>query len=170
MRASFFLAAMAAVCLYSCAPSESGVFTVKKSFLLEGPLFEGPNSGQSSLADEFTAWLTDQGIAAEEVKEVKLVEVTLGALSNPSDGLVTDAGLTFAGGDLEMTQVAVLNPVPSSAEGAKLKTSAEANITSFFGLEAFIVLLDLGLAQDLDDNLEATVEMKFEVTYKAKAS
>lgn len=138
--------------------------------MLEGPLFEGPNSGQASVSAAFGEWLNNQGLSRDDIREVRLTEVVIVSVKDAPEGLVTDAGLTFAGGDLEMTQVAVLNPVPSSAEGAQLKTSAEANITPFLRLNDFIVLLDLGLSGDVDDNLEATVKMKFDVTYKAKES
>lgn len=164
----------AAVCsllaVHSCTPSASKEFVAEQNFILEGPLFEGPNSGQASVSQQFSDWLEQQGLTREDVVDVQLKEVTLVNTSNPIEGLISDAGLTFAGGDLEMTQVAVLNPVPSSAEGAKLTTSTEVNITPFLQLDAFILLLDLGLANDVDDNLEATVKMKFEVTYKAKES
>lgn len=155
---------------FSCTPSSTTEFETTMAFTLEGPLFEGPNSGQSSIAEAYTEWLSANGLTKDDVKQVALREVTLVGTDPVEPGFVTDAGLTFAGGDLEMTQVAVLNPVPASAEGAQLKTSEEANIAPFFGLNDFIVLLDLGLASDWDDNLNATVKMKFEVTYKSKES
>ena len=166
----FGVAVCSLLALHSCTPSASSEFVAEQNFSLEGPLFEGPNSGQASISETFSRWLEEQGLTRDDIVSVQLKEVILVNTSNPAEGLISDAGLTFAGGDLEMTQVAVLNPVPSSAAGAKLTTGTEANITPFLKLNEFIVLLDLGLANDLDDNLEATVKMKFEVTYKAKES
>lgn len=152
--------------LGSCGERETLSFETAQSFSFEGPLFEGPESAQASLAHDLNAFLKEKGIDRKQIKAVQLVEVEVTRDEDYPLELVTDAGLTFAGSGMDMTQVAVLNPVPSDQAAFQLKVSNEAESAPFFKAEDFILLLDIGFGDDVDDDYRATARMRFEVTIK----
>lgn len=155
-----------AMCLAACGERETLTFEAERSFTFEGPLFEGPESAQASLAEAFNAFLNENAIERSQIKAVQLVEAEVTRDDAYPLDLVTDAGLTFAGSGMDMTQVAVLNPVPSDNASFKLNVSAEAKAAPFFKADDFILLLDLGFGDDVDDDYRATARMRFEVTIK----
>lgn len=150
----------------SCAEKETISFEVQQEVLFEGPLFEGPNSGQFSVSEAFNQFLKSNGIERSRITKVVLnsAEATVDTVTE--DLNVTDAGLTFAGGELDMIQVAGLNPFPEGEESGRLTVSQEAEITPFFKKDDFILLLDLGFDNDLYDDYRAEVALRFDVTFK----
>jgi hypothetical protein len=157
---------LAVLTMVSCAPTETVPFQTELDFTFDGPLFEGPESGQASLKASFDAFLIAQGLERHSIKEVKLTEAVV--FTNPEypSQLIADAGLTFAGGDLEMVQVGVINPFPEGGHNGSLNVSDEAKITPFFRASDFIILLDLGFSDDLDDDYTCSAKLNFDVTYK----
>jgi hypothetical protein len=132
---------------------------------LEGPLFEGPESGQGSLKDDFDAFLASNAIERKAIKRVTLRKAFVKVFDDRHD-LITDVGITFAGSDLDMTQIAVLNPFPANAPEAALSVGTEAKLAPFFKADDFIVLLDLGIAVDYDEDIRASARMEFDITVK----
>lgn len=150
--------------LASCGTEEVHTFTYSSEFVLEGPLFEGPNSGQSTVDEALESWLKEKNILRGQLSDVQLVKAEVSKDDAFDGGLVTDAGLTFAADAIDMVQVATLNPFPADATSGSLKVSEEAELTPFFEQESFIILLDLGLSEDLYDNYAARADLEFEVT------
>lgn len=152
--------------LMACGERETLTFETVREFEFEGPLFEGPESAQASIADDLNAFLKSNDIERKQIKSVKLAEVEVTRDDAYEAELVTDAGLTFAGSGMDMTQVAVLNPVPSDQKAFKLNVSSEAEAAPFFKAEDFILLLDIGFGDDVDEDYSATARMRFEITIK----
>ncbi len=150
----------------SCGERETLTFETELDFTFSGPLFEGPESAQASIAGDLNDFLKAKSIRREQIRSVQLTEVEVTRDEAYPLELVTDAGLTFAGSGMDMTQVAVLNPVPSDNASFKLNVSAEAKAAPFFKADDFILLLDLGFGDDVDDDYRATARMRFEVTIK----
>ncbi len=150
----------------SCTEKETISFDIQQEVLFEGPLFEGPNSGQFSVSEAFIQFLKTNNIDRGRITKVVLASAEATVDGNTEGLNVTDAGLTFAGGELDMIQVAGLNPFPTTQTNGKLNVSQEAQITPFFKQNDFILLLDLGFDDDLYDDYTAEVSLRFDVTFK----
>lgn len=160
----FFGALSLALLLAACGTAETYKFTYEAEFVLEGPLFEGPNTGQETVNEALDAWLKENNLLKGQLSNVQLVMAEVSKDPALEAGLVTDAGLTFAADQLDMVTAATLNPFPTDASSGSMKVSEEAELTPFFEQESFILLLDLGLSEDLYDNYVAKANLEFEVT------
>lgn len=152
--------------IVSCGERETLTFETELDFTFSGPLFEGPESAQASIAGDLNDFLKANSIRREQIRSVQLVEVEVMRDEAYPLELVTDAGLTFAGSGMDMTQVAVLNPVPSDQAAFQLKVSNEAESAPFFKADDFILLLDIGFGEDVEDDYSAAARMRFEITIK----
>lgn len=152
------------VLLSACQEKETHPFSFKGEAFIEGPLFAGPNTGQLEMGEELNTWLEGMNATADMISEVKLKKVTYNKDDDQPKELISDAGLAFTANDLDMVNVAALNPLPADAASADLSISQEAEITEFFQSGDFIMLIDLGLNEDLYDNYYVEVGMEFDIT------
>lgn len=158
--------ALAAVSLFSCGKSEQREFTLAAQLTFEGPLFEGPNTAQLTCDQAWNDFLTEQQIDRSDVKSVTLTSAVITLDPSFETSLVSDLGLTFAADEIEMIQVAGLNPLPSEANQVELTISNEVDVTPFFKQPKFIILLDAGITQELYDNYAASARFNFNVQVK----
>jgi hypothetical protein len=68
--------------------------------------------------------------------------------------------------DLNMKELAVLNPVKTGSSSVLLSPSTEATAGEFFGEKQFYIVVDAALAKDLDADLVFKGDFEFELTYK----
>lgn len=151
--------------LVACGETVSTRFETTAAFTFDGPLFEGPESAQISIKDPLSRFLNDNNIDRSRIKKVTLIAAAVTIQYEAAD-VISDAGITFAGSSMDMSQVAVLNPFPKDQAKADLRVSDDAKLAPFFRADDFIVLLDLGFAEDHDDDFRASARMSFEVTFK----
>ena len=150
----------------SCSPNtEQATYKLENiNFDFEGPLFEGPNTGQYTVKVN----LSDQldGIEAKQIHNATLKSAVITAGEGTDFGLVSSLVLQLASDDAEMASAGVLNPVPEGTEEASLQPSSEAELTDFFKGESFILVLDAGLTEDLYDNMQLKGTFEFNLDIK----
>ena len=136
-------------------------------FTLEGPLFEGPNSGQSVLILDFPASLDVP--ADSEVAEARILKATV----HPSDSLgfqhVRSLVLSFASDNAEvaMQEVAFKNPVFSESATVELDVTAQADLGELLAENQVYLVLDVDLAEDFwDGNRSFLLDCAVEITFK----
>lgn len=166
MKNPFFVFFFVALVFTACTPTKTEVFQLEEASLFEGPLFEGPNSGQIRVEEQLTTWLNGFGKDRASVKSVRLLKASFQADPAQEQVQISDAGITFASETSEMLQAASLNPINELNNWNELTVANELDLSPFFQDDYFIVLLDLGMSEDLYDNYEASVKLEFEVELK----
>jgi hypothetical protein len=135
-------------------------------FVLEGPLFEGPNSGNILIKNDLSS-CTGTDIKPDQVRDAKLKSAVIKAVNGTNLGLFSDFKLSLMGGDdLPMTAIAQKNPIESGASQVSLDVSDEAESEEFFKSNEFILLLDAGTKSDVDDNVVLKADLEFIITSK----
>lgn len=166
MRSSVFAFFLASLLFGACTPTTTEVFQIEESSLFEGPLFEGPNSGQVRVEEQLTNWLNGLNKDRSMVRSVRLKNASFQPDLAQEEVELSDAGITFASENSEMLQAASLNPIKELNEWNELSVGSDVDLAPFFKDGYFIVLLDLGMKEDLYDNYEAKVKLEFEVELK----
>jgi hypothetical protein len=156
--------------LLSCGGDKKDKSFILKDieFVYEGPLYEGSNPAQ------YVAAIDLKSIFKEDYKEgmtienalLKKAEVVPGELSSFGGISALVLSLSADNPEIKMQELAVLNPIDSTASKAVLKPSPKADATDFFGEKQFYVVLDATLAKDIETGLKLKGNFEFELTYK----
>lgn len=156
-----------AMAFLACNPeTKQANYTLENlSFEFEGPLFEGPNTGQYTLEVQLDKVM--EGLASEtaKVRHARLNKAVIRPGEGSDFSLINSLVLQLASDDAEMMEIGVLNPVPEGSNEAELNASTEADVADFFNGKSFILVLDAGLKEDLYDNmiLKGTFEFSLEI-------
>jgi len=129
-------------------------------FKIEGPLFEGSNSGQYEIKTDFAKLLGEKQ-NADNIKEVKLVSCQLTASDSSDFTNLSGFVLQLTAENAEMTEIAVIDNV-KGGRNVQLKPS-DKDLANFFKQNKFILLLDCYLKKDQEENLKITSNIVFEV-------
>ncbi|MEM6265134.1 MAG: hypothetical protein AAGI38_21680 [Bacteroidota bacterium] len=156
-RISLFVGIMGL--LASCGTETASNYAVSdQSFVMEGPLFQGPNSAQASFSPAMEA-------------EGKLTKATLAsAMLEVPEGqnfdAFSDIVLQLVTGYSDMIQVGVLNPVPKGQSSLTLQVSQEADLTELLSSEECFWVIDANIPVDMmDTTLTFSGDFSFEVTH-----
>ena len=135
-------------------------------FVLEGPLFEGPNSGNVVIKNDLSA-CAGVDIKPDQVRDAKLKSAVIKAAGGTNLGMFSDFKLSLMGSDdLPMTSIAQKNPIEAASTEANLEISEEAESEAFFKSNEFILLLDAGTKSDIDTSIVLKADLEFLITYK----
>ena len=129
-------------------------------FTLEGPLFEGANSGQYEHVVDLNQ-LFDNAQSSGNIKEAKLISCQIVSSDSSDFRNISSFVLQLTAEKADMIEIAVLNPV-SGGKVANLKSS-EKDIGVFFNQNKFILLIDASLKKDQEENLKFKANLVFEV-------
>ncbi len=168
-RAVRLLFAAVAVFMASCGGGEKTTFQMKDvEFTLAGPLYEGANPVQYTVNVDLKAILGDKYTEGVKISGATLKSATLKAGDSANFDGVSSFVLSLASDnkDLNMKELAVLNPVKAGASSVLLSPSTEATAGEFFGEKQFYIVVDAALAKDLDADLVFKGDFEFELTYK----
>jgi len=147
-----------AVVSSSCGGGIDKVYEISNLELsMEGPLFEGPNSASASHKVD----LSKIGSSASNVKGATLSKIVLRLPDSLSFDNFSDFKFQLTADDAAMTEAAQLNPVPAGQSSIELKTSSEADLTDFFKLNEFIILIDGNVKEEVYDNFNFEVDLVF---------
>lgn len=170
----FTLLAFAAILLSTAlltgcsAPGEAHAFRQEAlEFVLEAPLFEGPNSGQIAWAVELPSAL---GLAeGKRVTGARLVHATV----QPGDSLgfsqVRSLVLSFASdnADIAMQEAGFKNPVDPHAERVELEVASDAELGDHVAAGKAYLVLDVDLAEDAwEEGRRFLLDFTLEITIK----
>lgn len=134
-----------------------------QTFELMGPLFAGPNTAQATFSPDVAATLAAENAGEAELVGVRLRSAILRMPAGQSFAGVEEAVLQLVADDAEMTQAAVLNPVPQDKSEISLTVSEEADLLKIFQQEQAYLVIDLGLAEDLDTSLVVMGDFVFDL-------
>ncbi|MFM8995977.1 MAG: hypothetical protein ACKOI1_06975, partial [Bacteroidota bacterium] len=68
--------------------------------------------------------------------------------------------------ELQMKELAFLNPVKAGTTDANLSVSNEVTAEDYFAEKQFYIVVDAGLAKDVEADLTFKGDFEFELTYK----
>ena len=169
MKLKFLIIALAAITLFSaCNSSDQATeITVSDTFTLEGPLFEGSNPAQLVYPVDIKTLLGDKYHEGVKITDATLASATISALDSNSLSGITSMVLSVASDnpELKMLELGVINPIKEGSTNAVLNPSAEANAGKYFQEKQYYIILDVALAQDLDDNLALKADIKFNLKH-----
>jgi hypothetical protein len=152
------------------SPGESHSYSVENvEFLLAGPLFEGPNSGQIALEIDLAAAIGDTYSPDTKVTGARLLKAEVVPGDSSGFDAVRSFVLSFASDntDVPMQEAASLNPVPAGADRVALEVAPEAELGSLVAEGKLYVILDADLAADyLDGDRRFLVNLELSITAK----
>jgi hypothetical protein len=142
----------------SCGGGVDKVYEVNNLQLsMEGPLFEGPNSASINHKVD----LSQIGSSAAKIKGATLSKIVLRLPDSLNFDNFSDFKFQLTADDAAMTEAAQLNPVPTGKSSLELKTSSEADLSEFFKLDEFIILIDGNVKEENYDNFNFAVDLVF---------
>lgn len=159
------LVVLAALLNYCSGPSTPVTYTIEDvTFVMEGPLFEGPNSAYATHTVDLSAVSRDSlPVSADKIKGARLLSATLQTADSMTFDLWSSATLQLTADEADMEEIAVLNPLPDGASTIELTASGEADVGDFFELSDFIIVIDGSLKEDWYDNFHFTGDFTFEL-------
>ena len=169
MKLKFFSIALAAITMFSaCNRSDQATeITISDTFALEGPLYEGSNPAQLIYPVDIKNLLGDKYHEGVTITDATLASATISALDSNSLSGITSMVLSVASDnpELKMLELGVINPIAEGSTNAALNPSAEANAGKYFQEKQYYIILDVALAEDLDDNLALKADIKFNLKH-----
>lgn len=137
-------------------------------FTLSGPLFEGPNPAQYTVVVDLKTLLGDQykeglKITHAVLKSAHIRPVDIANFDGVSNFVIS---LASDNPELQMKELAFLNPVKSGTTDAALSVSNEVTAEDYFGEKQFYIVMDAGLAKDIEADMVFKGDFEFEMTYK----
>lgn len=134
-----------------------------QTFELMGPLFAGPNTGQVTFSPDLSATLQAANATADDLEDVKLSKAILSMPPGQTFEGINEIVLSLVADEAEMVQAAVLNPVPQDRSEVSLTVSEEAELLKIFQQPEAYLVVDLGLANDMDTSVVVMGDFKFNV-------
>jgi hypothetical protein len=153
----------------SCGGGEKTTYQLKDvEFTADGPLFEGANPIQYTVNVDLKSILGDKYTEGIRITGATLKSATLRAVDSSNFDAVSSFVMSVASdnSDLNMKELAVINPVKSGSAQVVLTPSTEATAEEFFGEKQFYIVVDAALAKDTDNGLVFKGDFEFELTHK----
>lgn len=164
----FLLLAIVSFLITACSGKRvETTYTIQGvELVMEGPLFEGPNSANITHMVDLSQLPDSLGVTPENIKGATLTTAVFYVADTSNFDLVSDFRLTLTADGAEMTEVAILSPVAAGTNRVALQVSEEADLRDFFRLPEFIILVDAGLKEDLYDNYYLSADLTFTLSVK----
>lgn len=137
-------------------------------FTLEGPLFEGPNPAQYTVAVNLKDILGAAYKDGVKVTSATLKSAHIRAVDSANFDGIGSFVVSLAGDnpELQMKELAFLNPVKPGTTDAVLSVSNEVKAEEYFAEKQFYLVVDASLLKDLESNLTFKGDFDFELSYK----
>lgn len=143
-RIGHLLGIIGMVLLSSCGQETVSNYPVNdQSFVMEGPLFQGPNTAQASFSPDMKA----EG----KLTSATLTSAVLKAPEGQNFDAFTDVVLQLVASSSDMIQVGVLNPVPKGQSSLTLQVSNEADLSELLSSEECVWVIDANIPVDMMD-------------------
>ncbi len=165
-----FTAALALTLISACGGGgDKTTYSLKDvEFTLSGPLFEGPNPAQYTVAVDLKEILGDRYAEGVKVTGASLKSAHIRAVDSANfDGVGSFVvSLASDNPDLQMKELAFLNPVKPGTKDAVLSVSNEVTAEEYFAEKQFYLVVDASLLKDLEANMLFKGDFDFELSYK----
>lgn len=139
-------------------------------FNYEGPLYEGPNTGQYAWKVNLKDLLKDQYSEGMKIKGAKILASEIRD-EDCEDcygfDVIKSLVLSFASNNKEipMQEVALLNPIDADKNTQSLNVSGEADLTDFLNENDVYIVLDADITEDIEDNLTLKANITLELSF-----
>jgi len=136
-------------------------------FIYNGPLYEGSNAAQYIAKIDLKEILGsdyEEGVEIDEAASKKAY-VEIEEPQGCKDISAFVLSLAADNPDLEMRELAVVNPIKSFGGKIKLKPSTSADATAYFAEKSVYVVLDASFVNDIDANVLVKGTFEFELKY-----
>lgn len=169
MKLKFLIIAIAVItCFSSCSSSDQETeIVVVDTFTFEGPLYEGSNPAQLVFPVDLKKLLGNKFHEGVEVTDATLATTTISSVDSGNLSEITSMVLSVASDnpELKMLTLGVVNPLKTNSNSAELKPSTEANAGKYFREKQYYIILDVGLKNDIEENLSLKGEIKFKLKH-----
>ncbi len=132
--------------LVSCGSASVETFTYElkgKGFSVDQPT-PGPNSAQIEIPfEEIKAAAEAKGLDASKISVAKLEKAEIAAKEGQNLNGFESVLLQLSTAKANLTEVAVLNPIPSGSSNASLKIAENAEMSKYFTGEKLTIVLDM---------------------------
>ena len=155
----------------ACDSGPKKTFTIELNninFEAEGPFFEGPNTFQAELGENFSAIFEENGADINDISSVKLKDAAVFSKEGENFDLFENFLLQFFGDNFPLTKVASLSSVEKNQTSLSLNPSNEADVKSLFKEETIFVIVDANLNDEFYDDLSFKGKVVLEITAKEK--
>ncbi|MEX0596062.1 MAG: hypothetical protein WD512_06130 [Candidatus Paceibacterota bacterium] len=133
---------------------------------LEGPLFEGSNTGQCELESPLAEFIKENKIDIESLKEANLTELTISTDDSSNFNLYQSITIQLVSEKTDMVKVAVINPVPQNTNTIQLKIADEQKgIMELLKQDKVFIIADAILNSDSDMNMNLKCNLKFNIKH-----
>jgi hypothetical protein len=157
------------VVIAGCGGGEKTTLKIENvEFTLSGPLFEGSNPAQYTYAVDLKSILGDKYAEGSEITGAVLKSAQITAADSANFDGINSFVVSLAGDnpELKMVELAVLNPVAAGSTSVKLAPSTEAKADDFFKEKQFYIVVDAGVAADIEADITFKGTFEFELTYR----
>jgi hypothetical protein len=131
--------------------------------LVSGPLMEGPNTAQYEVKMDWTS-IGDE--VKGNIKDARLTDAALYKEDGSALQGVSGVVVQLTADDADMEEVAVLNPVPEGSSRIDLQMAAEADAEDYFEGDAFFIVVDVTMTEELWEDLPLLGDFNFEIVSK----
>ncbi|MBM3439146.1 MAG: hypothetical protein FJX91_08475 [Bacteroidetes bacterium] len=163
-------AAMALTLITACGGGgDKTVYSLKDvEFTLSGPLYEGPNPAQYTLAVDLKTLLGDKYKEGVKITNAILKSAHIRAVDSSNFDGVNNFVVSLASDnpELQMMELAFMNPVKAGTIDANLSVSNEVTAEDYFGEKQFYIVVDAGLSKDIEADMIFRGDFEFELSYK----
>jgi hypothetical protein len=146
--------------LWSCSGSGEHQDYVLENveFAVSGPIYEGSETAQYEV--QLDEKLLGQ-VSGASLKSVRIHSEDSAGLS-----MLGSAAFSMVGEKADMSGMAVLNPVPDGSTEAELQVSTEADPSVYFKEGKFYLVMELGINQDLEQDVAVLGDFVFDLEIK----
>jgi hypothetical protein len=151
----------------SCQKLEHKTISVNlDDILIEGPVFSGPNVGQSTFSFNLSDYPDLSQLKDENIKNIKLISSKI--KNNTGDlSLYSDLTVQLASENTNMQKIAYINPIDGTNSAMDLTIVEEQeNLAPFFMDKDITFVMDINVTADTMANLNLAGEFIFDFTIK----
>lgn len=130
----------------------------------EGPLFEGANMATADQDIDLAALISELEPGFKSVKSAKLKTVRLYMVDTLNFDFIDDISLLMASDNADMTQVALLNPVPNAQTSVDLNVGQDQKgLGDILNDSKITFVADMNINQDTFIDLRIKGDFEFDV-------
>lgn len=146
--------------LWSCSGSgEHQDYTLENvEFTVSGPIYEGSETAQYEVQ-------LDEKLLGQ-VSGASLKSVHVHADDSAGLSMLGSVAFSMVGEKADMSGMAVLNPVPAGVSETDLQVSTEADPSVYFKEGKFYLVMELGINQDLEQDVTLKGDFVFDIEIK----
>jgi hypothetical protein len=155
--------------LWSGCVREKAFFTYEITdleFVSDDMVFEGSNTLQQTHTLKLAAAAGLEQLTEDQIKKVKLTKAILTTDDSLHFDILNSIVLQLSSDNTEMTQLAVVNPIPEGLDQLNMTIAAESDVADAFKQNTIYLIADADVKNDSNTPIRFKASLTFEVTIK----